>query len=346
MKRSGGGFMRKYAVIGFSIFISAAVWAYTFAGKQEVTYHSDTIAMKVGSCEVDVSEVMIHFLFWRNQIESQWGTKMWDARTGTDKDGSAITYEDDVKEDIKKELIVEKSLVQAAREKKITLTDAESESCRQEAEDAIRGFDNEEVIAYGITVDKVSDYYEDLALMSKLCEKKLKQVSSDYKIKDYVTTTVYGVLFPTYEIDEDGNQIEMTSKNKKDVKKQAEEAWQKVLDGESLKKIVKEYGLSYAGEKSYRSGEEEEDSLWNSIKNLKDGEYSGVLETEQGYSIIQMVSCTDQEKTKEAFESALEEAKREAFLEYYTDKYEDEYHTKIEEDIWDVLPLASEDHET
>jgi CRISPR/Cas system CSM-associated protein Csm4 (group 5 of RAMP superfamily) len=180
--------------------------------------------------------------------------------------------------------------------------------------------------------------------MSKLCEKKLKTVSSHYKIKDYMTTTVYGVLFPTYEIDEDGNQIEMTSKNKKNVKKQAEEAWQKVSDGESLKKIVKEYGLSYAGEKSYRS--DEEDSLWDSIKNLKDGEYSGVLETEQGYSIIQMVSRTDQEKTKEAFESALEEAKREAFLEYYTDKYEDEYHTRIEEDIWDVLPLASEHHET
>jgi Asp-tRNA(Asn)/Glu-tRNA(Gln) amidotransferase A subunit family amidase len=303
--------------------------------------------MKVGDCEVDVSEVMIHFLIWRDTIESQWGTSMWNARTGTNKDGSSITYEDDVKDDILEEMKVEKTLVLVAGEQKITLTEEEQEDCRTKAEEVIRGFDNEEVISYGITLDKVANYYEDIALMSKLCGSSMDDLKKKYNKKEYEMTTVYGAIFPTYQVDQEGNSVEMSANKKKKVLEQAQKAREEIESGASIEDIVEEFHLKYAGEKSFSAKADEDDTeLYNQIKKLKDGEYSQVLTLEQGYGIIKMVHRVDEEKTKEALEKEIEDAQRKLFLEYYTDKYKDKYHTRIEEDIWDALPLASNHDES
>jgi parvulin-like peptidyl-prolyl isomerase len=160
-------------------------------------------------------------------------------------------------------------------------------------------------------------------------------------------TTVYGAIFPTYQIDQEGNSVEMSANKKKKVLEQAQKAREEIASGASMEDIVEEFHLKYAGEKSFSAKTDEDNTeLYNQIKKLKDGEYSQVITLEQGYGIIKMVHRVDEEKTKEALEKEIEDAQRKLFLEYYTDKYKDKYHTRIEEDIWDALPLASNHDES
>ncbi|MDO4941374.1 MAG: peptidyl-prolyl cis-trans isomerase [Lachnospiraceae bacterium] len=336
--------MRKYIVIGLSVFLSAAIWANSVLDKSEVSYNADTIVMKVGNQEINVSEVMIHFMLWRNMIEGKWGTSMWNARTGTDKNGLAITYEDDLKSDIAEELEVEKALRQEAEEKHIALTKKEKKYCRNRAEETIREFSNEEVIEYGITVDKLSEHYEDIQLVSKFCADYIDGIEEKYKQSDYNMMTLHLILFSTAKTDANGNQMEMNKEEKERVKKKANEALDQIKNGKSLDKVAKEYRLDYNTEQTFQtSGKEADIAKWNQFKHMKDGEVSDVITTSQGYFIVQMVHRDDQEKCREAWERAIRKAKEEEIIKIYREKYKDDYRTRIEEEIWEALPLASGD---
>lgn len=336
--------MRKYIVIGLSVFISAAIWANSVFDKSEVSYNADTIVMKVGNQEINVSEVMIHFMFWRNMIEDKWGTSMWNARTGTDKNGLAITYEDDLKSDIAEELEVEKALRQEAEENHIKLTKKEKKHCRNQAEETIRDFSDEKVIEYGITVDKLSKHYEDIQLVLKFCKDSIDGIEEEYQQSDYNMMTIHLILFPTVKMDADGNQEEMSKEEKESVKKEANNALDQIKNGKSLDKIADEYQLDYNTEQTFQtSGEDADIDKWNQFKHMKDGEVSDIITTSQGYFIVQMVHKNDQEKCREAWEQAIHEAKAKEIIKIYQDKYKDDYRIRIEEEIWEALPLASGD---
>jgi len=329
-------------VIGLSVFISAAIWANSVLDKGEVSYNADTVVMKVGNQEINVSEVMIHFMLWRSVIEGKWGTSMWSARTGTDKDGLAITYEDDVKSDIAEELEVEKALRQEAKKNHVTLSKKEKKKCREQAEETIREFSDEEVIEYGITIDKLLEHYEDIQLVAKFCEDSLDGIEKEYEKSDYRMTTVHLILFSTMTTDSDGNQVEMDKDEQERVKKKALEALEKIKEGMSMDDVAKEYQLDYNTEQSFQtSGEGADLDKWNQLKDMEDGEVRGILTTSQGYFIIQMVHKNDSEKSQEIWENEVRKAKEEEIIKIYQEKYEDDYRVRMEKEIWEALPLAS-----
>ncbi|MDO4168521.1 MAG: hypothetical protein Q4D45_01370 [Lachnospiraceae bacterium] len=332
--------MRKYAAIGLSIFLSAALWAHSFMGGHEVSFDADTIVARVGDCDLTVSEVMIHFLNWRSEIESRWGSNMWNAQTGTNTDGTPITYEENIKDDIAQEIKVEKTLYQIAQKKNLTLTDQEKEACQTKAESLMRRFSNEDLITYAITEEKVTAYCEEMQLVEKLCSKQMPEV--EFVItKNIKMTTIEGVLFPAYENDGQGNQIQVDTSTKKKIQKNAYAALKEIQTGVSIEEVAKEYKLDYAGEQTFLSSNLN-GKQWEPVKALKDGETSEVLTMDQGYVIIRMVHKVDTEKMQAAKEQAVEKQKREIFEKYYEEKYKDEYRMKIEEDLWETLPLASE----
>lgn len=335
--------MRKYAVIGLSIFISAALWANSLMGKRQISYDADTVVVKVGDCDVTVSEVMIHFLKWRSEIESRWGRDMWKAQTGTNSDGTPILYEENIKDDIAQEITVEKSLYQIAKSKGLKLTKKEKEACKTQAEKWIRRFPNEDMITFEITTEKVVSYCEEISLIEKLYPKQMAAIQDESDSSQL--TSVDGLFFLIYEEDDEGNRVPFDSKTKNMVYKNAQAAVEELKSGESVEKVAQEYHLDYSGERTYLSSEMEGD-FWDQIKNLEDGEVSNVLTTDQGYAVIKMVHKVDSEKMEIDRDQNIEKKKREVFEKYYKKKYKNKYHTKIQEDLWEELPLASDNEET
>lgn len=336
---------KKYAMIGLTIFISAALWANSLNEKTQDSFTGDTIVMKVGKCSITVSEAMIYLLNCRQQIESEWGTDMWSAETGTNQDGTPITYEEEVKEDILNDLKVEKTLYQEAQKEGLSLSKKEKKKCKKLAEKEISKFHSEDLITYEITVEKVSSYYKEQKLVEKMYNQILKDFEAEYDPEDYKQMTVYGVLFPTFENNEDGEQIEMSQKQKHIQEKNAYEAYQKVSSGEKITNIAKEYKLEYAGEKTFRLSQMDEE-YWKEFKNLEDGQLSNMLVNENGYVFVQMVCRDDKEKEKEAIAEEIEKQKKEMFDRCYEENYKELYKVKMEEDVWKQLPLASESDET
>lgn len=330
--------MRKYAVIGLSILITAAFWANSFWNRQDVSYNTDTIVMMIGDQKVNVSEVMIHFLLCREEVENRWGTSMWSAQIGSDDNGQPITYEDDIKSDIAEEIKAEKSLKQEAEDHKIKLTKKEKSDCKSRAEEVIKEFSNDEILRYGITIDKLTSHFEDEELAMKFCSESMEEIESEYDQEDFVMTTVHAILFSTVEQD----QTEMIEQEKATVRENAEKALIEIQSGKSLDDIAMEYDLNYNKKETFRlSDEENESSQWYQLEELEDGEVSGLIEMKYGYLIVQMICKNDEEKSLAEWKQVINKAKDDKIIQIYENQYADNYRIRVEEEIWEALPLAS-----
>lgn len=336
---------RKYVMIGLTIVISAVLWTSTLSKKKEVSYMPDTVVMRVGDCEITVSEFMIPMLECREQIESKWGKEMWSAETGTDEEGNRITYEEDVKKDIMEQVKVTKTLFMEAKEKGIRLTRAEQAECEKKAESEIRKFNSEDLITYEITAEEVCDYYKERKMAERMYDTILKGFQPKKKLEDYKRVTIYGMLFSTTKNGEDGKPISVNEKKIKEQKENAYKAREKVLSGTDMDALAKEYHLEYAGErtldpyglaKKYRQ----------TIEALEDGECSPVIETTEGYLLIKMIKKDNKKEAMQAMEEDIKKQKKEKFDKYYQKEYKKRYKVKMEEDVFGVLPLASKKDES
>ena len=82
------------------------------------------------------------------------------------------------------------------------------------------------------------------------------------------------------------------------------------------------------------------------MNQLEDGECSSVMETDNGYMIVQMIHKNDRKKQEEAINQEVEKQKKEWFQKKYKEDYKKHYKTKMEEDVWKKLPLASQKDES
>lgn len=332
--------MRKQLAIGLSIIITAAIWANSLSANREINISGDTVVLHAGEDHVDVSEAMIFFLERRNQIESKWGAEMWKAKVSTDAEGNDITYEEEVKEDLKEEIALEANLIQLAKEKGITLSEQEEEMAKRQAVKAMERFPSEDLISYEITEDKVAEYYNHKLLVKKLYDVFVGEQETDKKIEDYRRVEIYAVMFPTIKRDQAGEVTELSESNKDKVKKLAYDVYDRTQLGEDLEQVVEEYDLPYAGERTIALSAIPK-SYEHIADQLEDGEVSNVITMDNGYMIVKMLQNYDEEKTKEAYEAAIEKEQEESFMEIYEEKYKKGYKNKWEEDVWKKLPLAS-----
>lgn len=336
---------QKYAFMGITVILTMVLWTNTLSEKKKVSYTPDSVVMKVGDCQITVSEAMIYMLERRKEIESAWGSEMWSAEIGTDEKGNKVTYEDEVKDDVAEWIEIQKVLVQEAKEQAIKLSKKERVECRKQAKKEIGMFDSKELITYEITLDKVSSYYKEKKIASKMYNKILEDFEADYDLADYKMMTVYEMVFPTVQSNKEGELVEVSETEDRKQKQRADEARKKVVSGEKLDTVARYYGLKNAGEKTLNASEVF-GNLWDEVNQLEDGECSSVMETDNGYMIVQMIHKNDRKKQEEAINQEVEKQKKEWFQKKYKEDYKNHYKTKMEEDVWKKLPLASQKDES
>lgn len=338
--------MKKYTTIGICIFVTVAIWMNSYMQKggnqsKEIQQNTDAVVMEVGNQKIDVSETMIYMLLWREVIEQQWGTNMWAANTGNDKHGNSITYEDSLKEDIKQEIIIEKTLLQMAEKKGCKISDKEKRACKKEAIVTIRSLKDEDILNYGITLEKVEKYFTNLNLVVNFLKGK-KQEIIPCKQEDYLVMT-YDKVFLSKDKNISFKDTEQKELSLKKTKNQAKKVEKLLKEGKSVEEVAKKYRLSYMKDKtSLRKLVSEEYHLQGTLEGLNDGDVTSAMETDNGYVILKIVSKVNKELSKKAFCIVTERKERKAFADYYKKHQLDKnYRVKINKEIWEALPLAS-----
>ena len=188
------------------------------------------------------------------------------------------------------------------------------------------GFDNiktkvgdELLAAYGISDELIEQVLIEQATISKfendieneMGQTILEDVEEEYE--DVLFTDYYYMLFPTVEVedgdpktDDDGEYVYVSDEEKEEVKAQAEEALERVRNGESYEDIAEEYGVTDYSREGQGYTDSYGDQMNDIMNALQDGECTDVFEDTLGYAFVYMINSDDEDL-------------KDTFIDYYVD---------------------------
>ena len=133
--------------------------------------------------------------------------------------------------------------------------------------------------------------------------------------------------------DEDGNTVEYSEEELAELKNKAEALAGSGAEGFETTAEVQQLDVETF---SYKAGEEDEEmdqAVLTEADKLKEGEMSGVIETDTAYYVVRLDSEFDQEATDERKDEIVEERKAELY-EKVCDEFTEDFKFKIDKDVW------------
>ncbi len=220
------------------------------------------------------------------------------------------SLEEEEKERILSLLRENKIIYDVAIHNDAELDEDDIETVQQSVDNFFVKYDEDFVNAYGLTEDIVFEVFSEQALVSKFENDMKNQMGQDINddldeaYADYSFHSIYYLVFPTVEVDEndepatddDGNYISLSDEEKEEVYAQAEEALEKLRNGADYEEIAEEYGISeYSTSRSGYVGGYEDDDYNDALAELENGECTDIIETSVGYTISYMISADDED---------------------------------------------------
>ena len=199
----------------------------------------------------------------------------------------------------------------------------------------LESISEEELSRYQIDRDKIYDMYYEYGMSKLMYSTIIKDINPEISDDEARTITVEHILLKTFDIDENGNRVELDSFTKEEKKRLAEELVQRIEGGENFETLAAEY--SEDENLTYAFGKGEMDAVFeNAAFNLSGGEVSGVVETEFGYHIIKCISTFNREITDENKVKILKNRRDQAFRDIYDD-FEENVSRELNDRVFDSL---------
>lgn len=287
--------------------------------------------------DVNLDEVWLYADISKAKYESQYGSifgdSLWTTEVSTDDEGNAVTLETSVKESVIDQIKHIVVLNKKAEELGISLTDAEVKKAKKSAKAFVNEDEGKAIMEEtGANQELIQKLYEQNALASKVRQKMIEDTDTEVSDEEARQTTIYKLVFPKTKTDEEsGETSNMSKKELAAQKKKADEAYQKLQDGKSIEDLAKEYDIESTTDETFSKGESVEGEAFETeLYKLKDGETTGVIDTDAGYVIAKLVALTDKDATEEKKSEIVQERQQEEYEREYT-----EWTTDLEEK-WDA----------
>ncbi len=287
--------------------------------------------------DVNLDEVWLYADISKAKYESQYGSifgdSLWTTEVSTDDEGNAVTLETSVKESVIDQIKHIVVLNKKAEELGISLTDAEVKKAKKSAKAFVNEDEGKAIMEEtGANQELIQKLYEQNALASKVRQKMIEDTDTEVSDEEARQTTIYKLVFPKTKTDEEsGETSNMSKKELAAQKKKADEAYQKLQDGTSIEDLAKEYDIESTTDETFSKGESVEGEAFETeLYKLKDGETTGVIDTDAGYVIAKLVALTDKDATEEKKSEIVQERQQEEYEREYT-----EWTTDLEEK-WDA----------
>lgn len=275
---------------------------------------SNTLVFTIGSEEVYLDEV--NFCILQNVLNLGITAESMQGVTAEDGTDAASYYKQEIL-DLIMEYKVEYLM---AKEQGITMTEEEEKQVRNDAVKYLGQIDARLLNQWGIDQDIVYEVYRQRYLASQLEQTVIETVEVD----DQKYCTIYMLLFPKIEMQEDGNYVAQEDGvtpimlSDTDIQKRKEDANQALIelkDGAEIEAIAQKYGVeNYSSTESNMTGSFGE-PFTQYAESLKAGEYSPVLETESCYAIIKMITENNEALANEVMKRYRADVAEEMLLE-------------------------------
>lgn len=264
---------------------------------------------------------------------SYFGEDYW----SQDMSGEGKTMETDVKEQILDTLKTYYALEAHMEDYGVEITKEDTKAIEKAAKQFVKDNDKETVDAMSATERDVAEYLRLITIQQRMEEKIEADV--DTKVSDEEAaqrTFSYVEISTAGTMDENGNtqvyseeEIAKLKKQAQDLAKGGAEAFETSAEAEELS--VETF--------SYTAGAEDEEmdqAVLTEADKLKEGEMSGVIETEDAYYVIRLDSEFDQKATDEKKDEIIGERQEELYQKV-CDEYTKDFKFKVDKDVWKTV---------
>lgn len=215
---------------------------------------------------------------------------------------AGYTYNEKYKDDILAEIEEVKILYVNALKAGITLSEADEALINEQAEGLMAEMTQEEMNAYGIDIELVTQIVTQQYYGELLKEQVLADASAE--IMPYSHT--YNLLFCTVELgedglvktEEDGTFVTVSETEKERQLALATEAKDKLESGADIEKLVEAYEIQNVSGDLYGNETTFFPAYYEAVETLKDGEISDVVETPYGYNVFVLIAKEDASYTE------------------------------------------------
>lgn len=290
---------------------------------------------KIGSACCTMPEIMIYLTTFYNQYEKTYGEEMWQYDFG------GISLEEHVKDIVISKMAQIKVMTLMAKEYHIELSEEEKAKVSQAADAYYEQLPETLKKKENITLEIAEKVFEEYTLANKVYASITEAADMEISDDEARTVTVQEISFHNWKL-QSGEPVALEEGDLLKVRKEAENALERITQGEAFEIVAAECSEEKQLAKSYARGDAEE-AYEKVIFALDEGEVSGLLERKDGFYIVKCISTMNYEATQANKLVLAEKRKKEAFSKAY-EEIAANTHSQFRDRLWEALSLDEETH--
>lgn len=304
---------RRLIRIGTALLALAAIFAFKSAFNGKMIYFTfgfdkHTLFEAGGQKSYDY-EAEILFLDGRLQYEALFGADVWDRQTG------GISFEQNVKEQVKTKLIRVAYMNELAKTRGVVLNRDETSNVTKAAKEYIEGLSQEQLTGLGVTQENIEDMYARFAIAKRLYDDMTGNIKTEISADQARVITIQYISADTQE--------------------KISAAKARIDSGESFLYVAGDINEGAEYECELRRGEMEK-TFENEAYNLASGETGGIISSGGRYYIIKCISDNEKTKTKANKNDIMDALRLKEFNEVF-EPFEESIYLDFNEKLWDEL---------
>ena len=299
------------------------------------SFKEDEVVATVGDQKITADIANFYARYVQAQYETYYsaylGENMWDSEAAKGK-----TYEESVKDSVLESL--EDMIVLEAHMK-----DYEAELSDEEksvVEKAAKKFDNVNALE---DKEKVSGSEKAVKRVMTLMAVQMKmqdaiEAGADTEVSDEEAAqkSMQYVSFPYTSTDDEGKSVDMTDEEKAETKEKAEAFAEAVKKESDFEAYAKDQELEAKIATFDAESKAPSEDLVKAADQLKEGEVTGLIETDGGCYVAKVTSLLDREATDAKKESIVNERKQKLYTDT-CEKLRKDAKVKVNDEVWEKI---------
>lgn len=308
--------MKKKAVLILSMILAAA---FTLTGCSGSTLDgTETAATLDDTTNMQLGELSLMLRYQQAQMETYYSSMFGSGMFQQDM-GDGQTYGDMVRDSLMENFEEMYILEAEASNYGVELTEEEKTAISGAAASFMEDNTSQAKKAMGVSQENVEHVLSLLTLQNKMEAVLTADVDTEVSDEEAAQKRISYVFASNQTTDEDGNSAEMDDAEKAEVQSRLQEILDAVKEGgdfaeEAEAKELTASEVTYGADSSSPAEE-----VRAAADALADGECSGIIETDTGYYIVQMVSTFDREATGSQKETIVEQRRNDLYDEKYAE---------------------------
>lgn len=282
------------------------------------TVDSTAEAINVDGVSVPMGELNFYLRYQQVQMQGFYGSIFGTDFMNQDLMGMGVPYGETVRDTVV-ESLEELYIAEAhAADLEISLSEEEKNAAAEAAKAFLAANDQKALTAMSADEATVTHVLEMLTLRSKVYEDRAATIDTEVDPAEAAQKRISYVLNSTSGTeDEDGNVTALNDAEVAEKKIQLEEILAEAKESGDLSAAAEAHELSATSTTYGKDDTVLNEAVRAAADALSDGEYSDVIETENGYYIVYMESTYDEEATQTEIENILSERENEAYNTWY-----------------------------